>query len=353
MAALNFPTGAINGTTYTDDFGRTWTYNGTYWSIDSSSTIGIANETTTGLLSHLTQSIGGAKTFVNNTNSTSSTTGALIVVGGLGVSGDINGGTGLSITGAVRIGSGLSVQSTSTLIGAVSILSNANSTSSTTGALIITGGIGLSGRLSSGTGISVLSMTDSSSPSTGAITVLGGIGSSANIYSRGLGLTQNAAVSAYASLIKASALAQSANYNYYLPQNAPTQGQFLQASTVSGTDYTLSWVSPISKSVTILSPQATDKVTLFALPYAATLTKMQAVIRGSSTPSVNYNVKYGTDRTSGTLVVSIGSTVSSTTTGDVVTSFNNSSPAADSYVWLEMIAVSGTVDEFHLTVYYR
>lgn len=295
MAAINFPSGAINGTTYTDDFGRTWTYNGTYWSIDSSSTIGVATETTTGLLSHLTQTIGGAKTFANNTNSVSSTSGALIVVGGIGVS----------------------------------------------------------GRLSSGTGISVLSTIDSSSPSTGAITVLGGIGSSANIYSRGLGLTQNAAVSTYASLLKASTLAQSANYNYYLPQNGPSQGQFLQASTVSGTDFTLSWVSPITKSVTILSPQATDKVTLFALPYAATLTKFQAVIRGSSTPSVYYNVKYGTDRSSGTTVVSIGSTVSSTTTGDVVTSFNNSSPAADSYVWLEMIAVTGTVDEFHLTVYYR
>ena len=353
MAAINFPSGAINGTTYTDDFARTWTYNGSYWSIDSSSTIGVANETTTGLLSHLTQTIGGAKTFANNTNSTSSTTGALIIVGGLGVSGDINGGTGLSITGTVRIGSGLSVQSTSTLVGAVSMLSNVNSTSSTTGALIINGGIGLSGRLSSGTGISVLSMIDSSSPSTGAITVLGGIGSSANVYSRGLGLTQNAAVSAYASLLKASSLAQSANYTYYLPQTAPSQGQFLQTSNVSGTDFTLSWVSPITKSITILSPQATDKVTLFALPYAATLTKLQAVIRGSSTPSVNYNVKYGTDRSSGTTVVSIGSTVSSTTTGDVVTSFNNSSPAADSYVWLEMIAVSGTVDEFHLTVYYR
>lgn len=295
MAALDFPTGAINGTTYTDGFGRTWTYNGNYWSIDSSSTIGIANETTTGLLSHLTQTIGGAKTFANNTNSTSSTTGSLILVGGIGVS----------------------------------------------------------GRFSSGTGISVLSMIDSSSPNTGAITVLGGIGTSANVYSRGLGLTQNAAVSTYASLIKASTLAQSANYTYYLPQNAPSQGQFLQASTVSGTDYTLSWVSPITKSVTILSPQATDKVTLFALPYAATLTKFQAVIRGSSTPSVYYNVKYGTDRSSGTTVVSIGSTVSSTTTGDVVTSFNNSSPAADSYVWLEMLAVTGTVDEFHLTVYYR
>ena len=295
MAALDFPTGAINGTTYTDGFGRTWTYNGTYWSIDSSSTIGIANETTTGLLSHLTQTIGGAKTFANNTNSTSSTTGSVILVGGIGVS----------------------------------------------------------GRVSSGTGISVLSMIDSSSPNTGAITVLGGIGTSANIYSRGLGFTQNAAVSAYASLIKANALAQSANYTYYLPQNAPSQGQFLQASTVSGTDYTLSWVSPITKSVTILSPQATDKVTLFALPYAATLTKFQAVIRGSSTPSVYYNVKYGTDRSSGTTVVSIGSTVSSTTTGDVVTSFNNSSPAAESFVWLEMLAVTGTVDEFHLTVYYR
>jgi len=423
MAAINFPTGATNGTTYTDDFGRLWTYNGSYWSIDSSGTIGVATESVTGLLSHVTQNIGGAKTFfanatfngtigvlsntnstssttgaliivggvgvsgnvnigtglsvsgnanigtglsvqsastlvgpvsvLSNTNSTSSTTGALLVVGGIGVSGNLNVGTGLSVSGNANIGTGLSVQSASTLVGQVSILSNINSTSSTTGALLVVGGIGLSGRLTSGTGISILSTTDSTSTNTGAITVLGGIGVSANLYSRGVGLAQNASVSTYSSLLKANALAQSANYTYYLPQTAPSQGQSLQVTNVSGTDYTLSWVSQITKSITILSPQATDKVTLFAIPYAATITKLQAVVRGSASPAVHYALKYGTDRTSGTTVVAIGSTVSSTTTGNTVTTFDNSTPAADSYVWMEVVAITGTVDEYHLTVSYR
>jgi len=365
MAAINFPTGATNGTTYTDDFGRLWTYNGSYWSIDSSGTIGVATESATGLLSHVTQNIGGAKTFfanatfngtigvLSNTNSTSSTTGALTIVGGVGVSGNVNIGTGLSVSGNANIGTGLSVQSASTLVGPVSVLSNTNSTSSTTGALLVVGGIGLSGRLTSGTGISVLSTTDSTSTNTGAITVLGGIGVSANLYSRGVGLAQNASVSTYSSLLKANALAQSANYTYYLPQTAPSQGQSLQVTNVSGTDYTLSWVSQITKSITILSPQATDKVTLFAVPYAATITKLQAVVRGSASPAVHYALKYGTDRTSGTTVVAIGSTVNSTTTGNTVTSFDNSTPAADSYVWMEVVAITGTVDEYHLTVSYR
>ena len=176
---------------------------------------------------------------------------------------------------------------------------------------------------------------------------------SANLYSRGVGLAQNASVSTYSSLLKANALAQSANYTYYLPQTAPSQGQSLQVTNVSGTDYTLSWVSQITKSITILSPQATDKVTLFAVPYAATITKLQAVVRGSASPAVHYALKYGTDRTSGTTVVAIGSTVNSTTTGNTVTSFDNSTPAADSYVWMEVVAITGTVDEYHLTVSYR
>ena len=49
----------------------------------------------------------------------------------------------------------MSVQSTSSLVGAVSILSNINSTSSTTGALRVVGGLGVSGNINVGTGLSV------------------------------------------------------------------------------------------------------------------------------------------------------------------------------------------------------
>jgi hypothetical protein len=97
----------------------------------------------TGLSVQSTTTLAGQTSVLSNVNSTSSTSGALLVVGGLGVSGNVN------------IGTGLSVQSTSSLVGAVSILSNINSTSSTTGALRVVGGLGVSGNINVGTGLSV------------------------------------------------------------------------------------------------------------------------------------------------------------------------------------------------------
>ena len=79
---------------------------------------------------------------------------------------------------------------------------------------------------------------------------------------------------------------------------------------------------------------------------------MVAVLRGSSTPSVTWTVRKGSDRSAtGTEVVTGGTTTTSTTTGSVVTSFNSATIAASDFVWLRTTAKSGTVDEYHLTIH--
>lgn len=77
-----------------------------------------------------------------------------------------------------------------------------------------------------------------------------------------------------------------------------------------------------------------------------TITKLIAVGGGFT-----YTVRKGSDRSgTGTEVVTGGSTVTSTTTGDVVTSFNSASIAADDWVWLKLTSVTGTPASFNLTM---
>ncbi len=206
MANIDFPPGAINGTTYSQN-GKTWVFDGTSWSIVAN-IIPDASTTTSGLVNTSTQVFGGDKNFANNldvvgglgitgsvvfrstvdirgalsinnnTNSTSSTTGAIILAGGLGVSGNVNVGTGLTVLGLIHSAS------------------NTNSTSSTSGAVVITGGLGVSGRIFGGTGLSI------SGPSTldSTITVNGAsilnstlfVNSTTIIQSGGLGVTGQA-----------------------------------------------------------------------------------------------------------------------------------------------------------------
>lgn len=106
-----------------------------------------------------------------------------------------------------------------------------------------------------------------------------------------------------------------------------------------------------SKAVTIESPTATEDITLFFTDDAITVTQLNAVLRGSSTPSVTWTIRHSTDRNAtGNEVVTSGTTTTSTTTGSVVTSFNDATIPADSWVWLETSASSGSVDELNVVV---
>lgn len=106
------------------------------------------------------------------------------------------------------------------------------------------------------------------------------------------------------------------------------------------------------KAITIESPTSSEDITLFYTDEAITITKMAAVAVGSS-PSVTWTVRHHSDRSNtGNEVVTGGTTTTSTSTGSVVTSFNDATIPADSWVWIETTAMSGTVGNLSITIKY-
>jgi hypothetical protein len=103
------------------------------------------------------------------------------------------------------------------------------------------------------------------------------------------------------------------------------------------------------KTISIPDPVATDNIALFRTQTSMTISKIISVLRGSSTPSVTFSVKYGADRsTAGTEVVTSGITCTNVTTGLHTTSFNNPTIPANNYVWMLVTAQSGTVNELNM-----
>jgi len=176
--------------------------------------IAFSNDTNTGLYWNSTDSIGvatgGAQRMtignsnvtsilpmtVSNTNaSTSTTTGALVVSGGAGISGALF--TGGNISSSDTLNATANVRT-----GNLIANSTATSTSTTTGALVVSGGAGISGALFTGGNISssdtvnatanvrtgnliANSTVTSTSTTTGALVVSGGAGISGALFTGG------------------------------------------------------------------------------------------------------------------------------------------------------------------------
>lgn len=107
------------------------------------------------------------------------------------------------------------------------------------------------------------------------------------------------------------------------------------------------------RSVTIESPTSSEDISMFFINRAITISEMRAVVRGT-TPSVTWTIRHGTDRSAaGAEVVTGGTTTTSQSTGSDVTSFDDATVIADSFVWFETTAATGTNDELHVTIFYR
>ena len=111
-------------------------------------------------------------------------------------------------------------------------------------------------------------------------------------------------------------------------------------------------ITNISYSMSLESPDATEDVSIAFTNRAITITEMRAVLIGSSSPSVTWTIRHNaTDRNAaGTEVVTGGTVTTSTTSGSDVTVFNDATILADSFVWFETTAQSGTVAEVHVTI---
>jgi hypothetical protein len=104
------------------------------------------------------------------------------------------------------------------------------------------------------------------------------------------------------------------------------------------------------KAISIADPTSAEDVTFFFTPIEVTVTIVEVVLRGSATPSVTLSVRYNSDRSAAGTAVVNAQTVTNTTTGTAVTLTSDVVIPANSFVWLETSAVSGTVDELSVTL---
>ena len=105
-------------------------------------------------------------------------------------------------------------------------------------------------------------------------------------------------------------------------------------------------VNDAPRSITIAGPLVGDSFTLFRTSRETTIASAVALVSGGS---VTYELRYAADRTTAGTLATISDVVTNTTTGDSATVQNQPIPA-DRYVWLNITAVSGTVNEFNLSV---
>lgn len=160
--------------------------------------IPIAGSGSTGLISTQAQTIAGAKTFssdfsiTSSTASTNSSTGALVITGGVGI------GDSLFVAGNISFSSGTNGLLFRKLVaGNFGAIYSTNVTPSTTNYSFITDGASLSLNGTNGVylnisntnkiqvttnNINIVPTTDSTSSSTGALTVAGGVGIGGSLY---------------------------------------------------------------------------------------------------------------------------------------------------------------------------
>jgi len=135
--------------------------------------------------------------------------------------------------------------------------------------------------------------------------------------------------------------------NYVWLETTATSG------TVDAMALTLIAASPPKqKAITISEPTASEDAAVTYFDVAVTISKLSMVLRGSS-PSLTWTLRHASDRSAaGNEVVTGGTVSTNTTTGDIITSFNDATIPAGSFLWLETSAETN-VDELNLTVIYN
>ncbi len=139
----------------------------------------------------------------------------------------------------------------------------------------------------------------------------------------------------------------------------PHQYPHIDEAALDGKDYIRNkgrWNKLIiseSKSIGVELPTAIEDISYFFTDVAITITKMRAILVGSSTPSVTWTIRHGTDRSGAGAEVILGGTVTTdVTTGTDITSFNDATIVANSHVWLETTAKSGNVDSINISLFF-
>lgn len=101
-------------------------------------------------------------------------------------------------------------------------------------------------------------------------------------------------------------------------------------------------------------PSSNENVTWFHISKPITVSTVYAVLRGSSGPSVTFDVRHQKDRdASGNHLLSAPLAFANVNSGTAVTSLGDNTIESSSWVWVETTAKSGNVDEIAITFDYK
>lgn len=104
----------------------------------------------------------------------------------------------------------------------------------------------------------------------------------------------------------------------------------------------------------VASPGAAVDSCIFYTTRAITIQRMNAILVGGTSPSVTWTVRHHSDRTNvGNEVVTGGSTTTNESTSDLITVMNDATIPANSHVWLETTASSGSPLELCVTLTWK
>jgi hypothetical protein len=102
------------------------------------------------------------------------------------------------------------------------------------------------------------------------------------------------------------------------------------------------------------SPTNAENSSMMRTDVEITITKVADLVRGSSTPSITWNVRYASTRDSGSPTDLFGANRTTTSTAGVTTtSITNPVIPAGSFIWLVTSALSGTVNELFIELYWE
>ena len=147
--------------------------------------------------------VGNNVTISGTNSSTNKNTGALVVEGGVGIEENLNVGNNVNISGTqssvdkdtgalvveggvgieenLNVGNDFNLSGDAEIIGTVDVLSGNSSNDKDSGAVVITGGLGVGENINAGGYITVGSVQESTNKDTGALIVEGGVGIEKNL----------------------------------------------------------------------------------------------------------------------------------------------------------------------------
>jgi hypothetical protein len=109
------------------------------------------------------------------------------------------------------------------------------------------------------------------------------------------------------------------------------------------------WEKVSTKSVNVASPTGSENITLFFTEGQITIVEIYDVIRGLGA-SVDWNISFGTDRSVATFDLFNTDRTTVSIIGSSTTIFDNPVIPANNWVWLTTSSISGTIEDFNITI---